>query len=330
MRHGLAMERPSESFGNDLPRPLPFDPLSPEATLGAAFDDMEEAQLEEEQLPRWYDEPLAALNRYVGFYASQLALWGALLPLIAGEAWRRLRAWRRREGGAAFAHTRLRSPLAPYVAAGWAVPLFLFGILSLRSKVEANWSCMYVVSAAAVLTPWLRGRAVPVRRAILINLGLIFLALVHASTGLLPVRAKKDRILKETHGYNRLADRLGNLEGDVFADSYQLTSMLNFYGGPGLAQQWPGITRDSELIRRREFNRTSIAELEQNGYFWLVTTDRPPPRLPSFAATTLSQLRDCKGGELQEINASAARQVETRCKKAVHEWYLVRYQAIDR
>src|SRR6185437_9366044 len=118
---------------------------------------------------------------------------------------------------------RLEPRVVPLAAAAAAVPLLVFGTLSLGLKVEANWSAMYVFGAAALLAPFMSGRGRLLAWGCLGNVVLLLIA--HAHFGILPTRPHKDRMLAETHGYGELAAKLAKLDGPVFADSYQITAM---------------------------------------------------------------------------------------------------------
>ena len=135
-------------------------------------------------------------------------------------------------------------------------------------------------------------------------------------------------MLAETHGYAALARHVETLDAPVFADSYQITAMVRFYAPALDIQQWPGITRDSEYVRRPTWATARLSNLRIYGSFWLITTDDIPPHFLGFSATEMTQLRDCKDEGLQVISSLAAQEVERRCKKPIHEWYLVRYGAI--
>ncbi len=333
LRHGFALARP-EMPGKLLPSPLPRDAKSPEAALAASFKELKQEEKRAEKQERLYDPALKALNRYVGYYGSQVAIWGALAPLLLMGLWRTRRrpffaAWRTR-----LDEIGVDPRTRPMLVASAVIPLGVFGLIALISKVEANWSAMYALGAGVLLLPFALARPRALVGATAANAFLFLTLLAHARFGgILPVRPHHDRILYETHGWNLLARKLESLDGPVFGDSFQLVSMVSFYASEqsekGRVRQWPGVTRDSELVRRRELSSLSYEDLRKRGSFWLATTDEVPPRMPGFVAVTLTQLRDCRtAGEpdaLQEIPHTAARDAAQRCKNPIHEWYLVRY-----
>ncbi len=317
-RHGFASEHLGVNGASKLPIPEPAKADSAEWQLAKYWSDLRETDKKTYQSAKPYDEFLKSLNRYVGYYGSQVAAWGGLL----GAVYVSLR--RRKDDKSSPADDLIYPELRPLMVAATAVPLIIFGLISLGSKVEANWSAMYLLSAAALLTPHLKNKSKIVYIGLAANFLLIALLLLHSVTGLLPVRPDRDRLLTETHGYRALAEKLNQLDRPVFADSYQITAMANFYSQSRVLRQWPGITRDSEFVRRPEMNEDSGDALHKAGGFWLVTTDLPRT-VTGYVAKQMMQLRDCKDGELQVISSSEPRESADRCARPVHEWYLVRY-----
>lgn len=314
-RHGFSLERP-EALSGALPRAEKPALTGPEYALARPFLDLERREIAEERRPRAYDSLLAALNRYVGFYASQVGLWGAILAVF-GIAWRARRA-----------ADRLADPSAtvPLVKAAAMVPLIVFGLLSLGSKVEANWSAMYVFGFAAWLAPTLARSPRALGLAAAANLGIGLVLLAHAEWRILPVRPHKDRLLKETHGYQELGAFLEGIEGLKFADTYQLVSMARFYVPDLKLAQWPGITRDSELVSASHLPTSLAADVAAGEGFSLIGTELPPPHLPGFEPQAMTQLRDCLGTKLEAISADQAEAGgEERCRTPIHVWYLTAY-----
>ncbi len=337
LRHGLGEPRAEMARAGDLPAASKARYVNTEMVLAAPFLALKEVTEEEDKAPAAYDELLAALNRYVGFYGSQIGAWGALVPLVGLMWWRRRsRHPERSEGSPAEEILRYaQDDSRTLFLAATAVPLGLFGVMALFTKVEANWSGMYVIGAAPLLAPWvdrlLGGKHKPLLFVVTLNAVLLVAAAAHARSPYLATRPHRDRILKETHGYAALADVIRPMTEPVFADSYQLTAQLRFHLGRLDVRQWPGVTRDSEFVRRTAWQDLPYDQLRRHGRLNLVTTDLPPPVLPGFSAVGIKQLRDCKGMELQVLDAEAAELAASspasRCKKPVHEWYLVSYHA---
>lgn len=252
----------------------------------------------------------ASLFSYLG---TQLGLWGLIALPILASPWL---AGRRREESARPLLTAHGSVLLQ--AATW-FPLGFFALVSLESDVEANWPAMYLLAAPALLVPlWRRARPWVVVSA-LGNLILMSLYGLHAATLVLPIPDRQNRILRETHGFQSLAEIAAGLDGPVYADRYQDTAMLRFYA-PGIdATQWPGLTRPSEYLRGRIAPRIDPAAV--SGPFWLVTRGRPAPEIPGFRIDVQRSLVDCAGERLVD-------RAEGVCAKPLHVWGLYRYHPV--
>ena len=321
-QHGFADVHIASDTASTLPTAQDALKDSPEWRLGQFWGGIKEDEHQAESHPVPYEETLKALNRYLGYYGSQVAAWGGLLGAI-------VLGLRRRSTNVELIHDiqRLTPEAKPLLVAATAVPLLVFGLLALVTKVEANWSAMYVVGAAPLLTSRLINRQRSLWIGLSANLVIVLLLLIHARSGILPVPANRDRLLNETHGYADLARAIDKLQGPVFADSYQITAMSNFYLDSQRLRQWPGITRDSEFVRRPEVMAMGTSELKGSNGFWLITTDMPRS-ITGFMANEMLQLRDCKDSSLQVISSTEPRESAKRCAKPVHEWYLVRYDAL--
>ena len=327
LRHGLALERPETHEMPVLPKPDKAKPESPEYQLAMPFLELDRAEKKRERPRTWLDDVGQGFERYAGYYASQVALWGGCLFAMI-PAWRRRRAYARRNPGSA-----PTGGLAPEVKtlaiASAVVPLIVCGFLSLSSKVEANWSAMYVFGAAATMAPWVSQEWRKLRWGVGLNVLLAGLLILHASRGIFPIRPAHDRVLSETHGYERLAEILRErTQGKpVFAETYQLASMMDFYAPAERIGQWPGVTRDSEFVRNPALRYVGPAALAEAGGFWLVTTQIPPPRLLPYSGVEMIHLRDCKASDVQVITSPTLfGSEESACRSPVHKWYMVRYE----
>ena len=300
---------------SDLPLPLLRDMDSPEYKLGQNF-------LSQEGEPKEPPPPLVQLFRRVTDFAlGQILLWGLILVPITLGAWRR---WRHKDEAS--------MPLNPQVQhlclAGAVLPVMLFGVLSLFQKIEANWPAIYTVTAAIFLAAWLPRprRWLPLATAAT-NLAIILGLVWHANHPFFGTSAPKDRVVLETHGYDELARNLQALKPPLLADSYQIISMLAFYAPAMKVAQWPGITRFSELTRRKEFSYFSYRDLIEKGSFWLITLEIIPPRLPGFTAQQLVEVKDCPLSGLTFTAPPAENEdYVSPCKGAMHRWYLVNYR----
>lgn len=258
------------------------------------------------QIPNFIQRPLD----YLG---GLLALWGfMLIPLFM-----LLRKKNRVKEKIFFPSTADHL----IIAALW-VPLLFFGILSLFTKVEANWSAMYMFALIPMLAPYVH----KVRKAILVtsilNCIVALLLLAHAIHPFLPI--KKDRLLKETFGFKELASHVQKLPEPIFADTYQLTSMLRYYDKEKIIIQWPNMNRPSEYTHNSEYSY-SLSQLMEKNEFWLISSETIIPHIPLFKPLSFEVIKDCKTGTLA-ILSSESDKVENFDCRSVHQWSLIHYK----
>lgn len=258
---------------------------------------------------RGLEERAASL---LGFFGTQLGLWGLMaLPILATP-------WLGRSGPGARKGPSLTPKARVLLGAATWLPLGFFALVSLRSDVEANWSVMYLLAAPPLLAHRWRRIGPWVLAAVLGNLVLVSLYGLHAATTALPLTDGQNRILRETHGFRELAKVASSLDGPVYADRYQDTAMLRFYA-PGIeAAQWPGLTRPSEYLRGRIAPQADPRS--PGDPFWLLTRGRPGPEIPGFRADTRRELVDCPGDPIAETDTPP-------CPRPLHRWTLTRYRA---
>jgi 4-amino-4-deoxy-L-arabinose transferase-like glycosyltransferase len=250
------------------------------------------------------------LTNLIAFAGTQLALLGVmLLPLGAALLGVRERDER----------IVLERPARALLITAAGLPLLLFGVVASFSEVEPNWPAMALPALAALLVLGLRPRAGWLIGAALVNLLLLSLYTWHAATAILPLGAGQNRILRETHGFATLAERVAELPGPVLADRYQLAAMLNFYQQRHRVSQWPGLTRPSEYSRGRIAPVPEARELRESG-FWLVSARARVAELPGFQVRESRLWRDCPGAPLRQ-------HPEAACAKPLHLWRITRYQA---
>lgn len=326
LRHGFSMERAElldQTKSNFyLPPPQVPHALDREALLSKPFLKAREI----EYAKNWWDEPLDQLNRALGFYTSQITLWGAWLVLACVGFWRSKKP--RFKFDAVYPVESLTTRILIHSSV-W-VPLIFFGMLSPFSKVEANWSAMYIVGAAYLWVPFvLPASTTRGLIAAAANMLLVGLLVAHARFPFLPL--KGDRILRETYGYQALGMTLAELPGPVFVESYQLFSMIKFYQPQLLLRQWPGLTRDSEATRNPVYFERTQDDMSKAGGFWLLINQLPAPKIIPYQALSLSLLRDCKSTKLQVItdprvaNSGGSDWTNSLCPKPVRTLYLVQY-----
>ncbi len=341
--HGLGRGPEVSAVGDpDLPRAEPAPPGGPEGALlerlelpdvaGArAPGTRNAAEAEVGQAAEAPAGQAARLSYLVGRlleYAGGLALWWG--ALVAALVWigvgrlRRRRVARQARGKAAT--TRATSStvtprLAPLLRAAVWVPIVVFAAATVVARGEANWPAPYVVAAGVLLGPSL-GR--PLRATVALA-GINALAVVgialHARAAVLPLG--RDRLLRETRGYEELAARVERLSGPVLFDRYQLGSMLLFYRPALEVAQLPGASRPSEFTRNPDRNPFDVGALSRGG-FWLATHQPVPPRVRGFTPVDLTRLTYCVGGEM--VEASVGSPGAEACPDGwIRRWYLVRY-----
>ncbi len=297
----------------------------PEAALSAALSPADTRYHQRPPAERSWRKPLGRVRDYVG---GQLGLWGCLLVPLAGVAL----GWARRDehpttddtlhgGGAVDLRVR------PLLMAATIVPLGVFLIASLFSRAELHWPAPYVVSAAALLAP---RAARSLRRfvaAALVNGLSLSLLLVHARLPWLPIPIGQDRVLRETHGFDRLAHHLASLDRPVFGATYQLISMARFYEPRLVIGQWPGAARASELTMRAAQAPLAWPDVLRAGGFWLVSSRPSIAHVPGATASELIELVDCRDAPATApLVTRRAGDAAPACAP-MHAWYLTRYDA---
>lgn len=301
-----------DKSGSKLPKAQQAQKGSQELLLSQKILEKENnpPKKKKEKKPHFLPKPIRRLG---DFLAGQIGLWGALCLPIGFALFRQNRQ--------AIKVTRETEVL---MKASVYVPIIFFGFICLFQKVEANWSAPYLIGASFMIAS--RARSIkPFAIAALINTVLIFILTYHARS---PLRENKDRVLSETRGYKKLSLYLDQLSGPIFADTYQNTSMINFYQPHLRVTQWPGISRPSEATRRSEMQHTKLKDITARGnIFYLVTNNLTPPHLPGFSITSLTGLHSCVDDSLIIINTEPENQIE-KCRKSIHRWYLASYKAI--
>ena len=283
------------------------------------------------------EAPLTPSGRILGvltYLGTQIALWGFLLVPIAAALFLRYRpaatapepeSMARDLPPAAPRSPDIDTKALPLLWAGALFPLAFFAAVAALSAPEANWPIVYLLCAAPLLAAALR----PVRTWVWVaagaNVALVTVYAVHAATAVLPFGEGTDRILRETHGYPELALRVQDLDGPIFAGSYQIAAMLRFYLPDTPVTQWPGISRPSEYLRGVIVPTPPLASLTDAGGFWLVQRRSNPAEIPGFTPREIGVLIDCKGAGLVETTPGSPQEANPPCRRPLHLWQLVRY-----
>lgn len=264
--------------------------------------------------------PGERLGSLAGFLGAQLALWGLLLlPLVAVvliPARRRAALERWREVLSPAARTLLWTAI-------W-FPIGFVALMSLGSEVEPNWPGMYLVAAAVVAALALAGAVRWLAAAAAVNLVLVSLYICHAATQALPLPDSMERVLRETYGFDQLAELTAGLSGPVFADRYQTAAMLRFRDPASRVTQWPGIKRPSEYSRGRIASIPALADVQAAGGFWLIGKTRP--EIPGFELESSRIALACKGYDLAVTDADQASAHGAPCAKPLQRWVITRYR----
>ena len=257
-------------------------------------------------------------SRIGNYVKDVLLIWGAFLVLIGYRVARRLRRLPR-------APDAIDARVRPLLVAAMVVPLAFFAPVSLRTHVEANWPAVYVVGAAPLLATFCAGRLRLTVGLAAINAALLLALAAYVRA---PIGCRADaRIVREVQGYRELAALLDTrLQGPVFGDRHQLVAELNFHAPRLAVQQWPGIGRPSEYVRRAEWNRYTVESLTAAGGLWLVAERPMPPQLPGFTPVKGFVAYYCLGSGLVTIDAFSGDEFRAPCPgHTVHRWLVVRY-----
>jgi hypothetical protein len=306
---------------NDLPKPTEsLKEDSPEKLLTQNLLDKENRF--QKEAPKKKVEKTSLIppfvSRLLDYLGGLFILWGALLfPLLF-----LLRKKNRKRKKT----TLILPPKSKaLLLTATTVPLCFFFVISFFTKVEANWSAIYMLTAIPLLGPYLSS----INRGLLlsasINAILVLTLGVHAKIPFLPI--KHDRLLKESFGFQQFSHHINTLPEPIFADSYQLTSMLRFYEPNKNILQWPAMNRPSELTYNPIYVY-SLNDLKNKNEFWLATSDLSIPHLASFKPVYAEFLKDCwKNTELTKLSTSDHDDVDPSyfdCKYT-HHWMLIQY-----
>ncbi len=299
--------------GTDLPRAIEAPKDGVESRLANYFklpDD--EIKKPKPPKPVW----LKRLNNALGYFGGQVGLWGLLLVPILIAMIRRHRSnptW----------------PKPELKALAWAaalVPVGIFALLSPFQFIEANWPAMYLIGASIVLAQYYRLPDKALLAGAGANLLITLLLTLHNHQPLPGTKPHNDRLLKETHGYKELSEYLKTLPAPVLMDTYQNVSQLAFYAPAMKVQQWPGVARTSELIRREGMNPWRWEDLQKAGEFYLLMDNFVPQRIPGTELIELTEVLDCYGAGIKTTLAFSSESYTRPCQKRIHRWILGRYK----
>lgn len=339
LKHGLAQHR-SLLVSGQLPNAIKPELGSREFKLASVFSPYPGQSVKEaaygQEVPTKYgnlDKLLAAIKqlskadtlikRLSEFIFGQLAFWGLLLLVLFGASAAKIR--RRFRSKQYSIPASLKALL--FSACFW--PLFVFGLFALNGKVEANWAAMHLITAAPILAYYLRPNLKLAIFAAAGNLFLIAGIILYTRFPFVKVNPGFDRILAETHGFSSLA-KLPDIQepAALFADSFQLVSMLRYHNHQLKVGQWPGVTRVSEYVLNESYwSPYDLQGLRQKGRFLLLTSDDIPPRIPGFMVEDLKKIQDCRQGYLKEQTSWI--DLDMRKCEPLRRWFLVDYVVVE-
>ncbi len=310
--YGVAMQ-----MASDLPGAVKAPADGIESRLAQYFKLPEDEIAKPRPKPSGFKRWTQGVGDYIG---GQVAIWGFLLIPIGHAFWQR--RGKHKQQTASWSHPALRA----LAWAGALVPLLLFGLISPVQHVETNWPAMYVIGAALCLAHSLRFDPRLLVYAAGANLFLSLLVTGYTYQPFLNKSPHKDRLLKETHGYRDLAASLSRLDHPLFLDTYQNVSQIAFYEPHLLVQQWPGIARTSELLRRPEMNPLPWLLLQTQGSFYLLSDNFIPPHIPGATLSEVSEILDCFQDGIIITRFDADRSYVRPCEKRIHRWTLSQYK----
>jgi hypothetical protein len=320
LQHGLEEGHdPGFALSTDLPAPQRPAPDGPEMRVAQAFGVTPPAGSPAPQAKGAVPDTVKHVANYVG---GVVVVWGALLGVLVHRLVLRLR--RRPPAEPAW-----NAAVRPLLVAGTWVPILLFGVLSLKSKIEANWAAVYVIPAAALLVglPGTRVRDVAIHG--ILNVAFC-LALALYAYHPLAAPGGTNRVLDETAGWRELAQYVGGLEGPILTVREQPTSMIRFYQPKLKVAQWPGFSQPSEFVRRPEWNYYTQQSLREQGGFWLVSAGPVPARLDGFEPVEVTELTFSLGQGLVVTKHVTARAGEpSGGAQPIHVWHVIRYRVTE-
>lgn len=203
------------------------------------------------------------------------------------------------------------------------IPLGFFGLIALAQKTEANWPAPALVGISLLVTKFFSPSHRQLKGLIITHSLIIIILFIHGYEPRVLALSSRDRILKETYGFNQLSKEIRRFKGPTFADTYQLTSQLSFYNSNQAISQWPGLTRHSEITRRPEMTNYNIESLKSIKRFQLVTTSMRPPRIAGFKVNHLAELRSCLNQT--EVIPATVRKYRPKCEDPIHRWFIIQY-----
>ncbi|MBF0440915.1 MAG: glycosyltransferase family 39 protein [Oligoflexales bacterium] len=305
-----------------FPLPFPYPTIAEKGSKEAVLAEYFKTEEEKEKPPEKPKSDIQkSFERVSGFVISQILLWGFLIFPISFA----LIKWKKQKN---HKKIQIKKEAIPLIAASFVFPLIVFGIVSFKSHIEANWPAFYVIGASVLIIGTLELSPKAMYLAAIINLIFTSAVIAYSNNPIMFSNKPNKRIISETYGYDDLGRLLEGISSKpLFGDSYQIVSMLRFYAPDLKISQWPGITRHSEFTRRGEFTVHDLSSLREAGSFSIILSNPVPPKFYEYEIKNLSEIRECLGMAPTMETAFSNHRYDPLCKKPLQKWYLAEYLA---
>ena len=130
------------------------------------------------------------------------------------------------------------------------------------------------------------------------------------------ITLKKDRLLYETKGYRELIQRKEIRQLPCFAHSYQMASMLDYYGGSGSCVPYFGYARFSEFDLK--FKKTKAPKR-----FHFLTHHSLSKQPTGYDLVSSDIMLICKNSPPKVVNIFQMSKLEKPCE---YSHYFLRYE----
>ncbi|MBP9709286.1 MAG: glycosyltransferase family 39 protein [Oligoflexales bacterium] len=322
LRHGLNIEQ-HQLIDQQFPTSSHIEPLNVPADLYAkmsSFIEKQELQNQSQSQQVGLSAPEISkknpLKRMIEFLGSQLSLIGLHLLAFLVVAYE---GFRRKKSPANMTSFNRSKKTPTLLVSAFYFPLFVFTFISFFSKVEANWAAMIFIAGAAIAPQY-----IPKNRHKLfyfcggLHILIVLALMVHARAPFLPILPHKDRFLKETSGYKELTKFVSEKAISVYAESYQIKAMLNYYQPKLPVMQWAGLTRQSDFTRFDKFNGKTP--------FLLIVHNKLPPEISDHSVEMIEQVRVCADLKVEILQMNEKAAIESSCLEVIQIWYVITYK----
>jgi 4-amino-4-deoxy-L-arabinose transferase-like glycosyltransferase len=245
-------------------------------------------------------------SRFWQYVTSQLGLWGLCSVALLMSVFKK--------PGSVPIHIRSELKFVTLF------PLVFCAFVSLFNKVEANWPAMSLVTVSLVFINYIAQNPRLFFKACLFNIVLFFgianFLLIKPSVLIQNV----ERLSQDTLGYDSLPNYISHVDYNLFAESYQTTSLLRWHGLTHV-HQVPGLSRVSE------FSRTEVANIDRDEVAFISRSVQMPV-VTGFAPISLHQMYLCPSNMWHAVESLNIRRNTFRyeCKKPLTMFYMAKYK----